>query len=325
MKISINVKENTFQKSLVKMGYNLKINQYDDFINSIRRIALRELIDAFKEGSLIKTIDKIFSNNISMSILENKDQITFITDTYLKDLIDNSSLDLYLENGKFNFRTDVQENAYRLKLINDIPFNDNFYKQDLLIVNKYSDFYDYWGNKHITVLKCINSNGIDLSEVRKEEIKEEIENNLIKTVINSMSSKILSLESTIRYFSLGEMDIEEHILIKFFKDKMKEKELLNNEIEYIHIDIDKNVLKIKRLIETMKTYSRVEIKEQIKEYREDPSKTKKKFDFSYNKKLKEMNNYYIFEEDNIFFIKENGILKGYSYNDLCDFKISQIK
>lgn len=54
MTIKIDVKKPTFEKSLVKIGFNYQIKQFDDLIASIKRNIIFSLKEAMNNGTLIE-------------------------------------------------------------------------------------------------------------------------------------------------------------------------------------------------------------------------------------------------------------------------------
>ena len=115
--ISLKVKKETFEKYLIDFQIHSSIKQYDDFIESIQRIVQKDLNEALKNDNLEKLVEKIFSNKENTNILmfSDKKEITRIRKDYLRNVLDDGKLDIYLEYKNTIFTEDVEKDAYLLR------------------------------------------------------------------------------------------------------------------------------------------------------------------------------------------------------------------
>ena len=319
MKILINVKEQTFQKTLIKMGYNYKIHQYDDFIKAMQRMVLKELTEAFNESKLTKIIYKIFNQDIPMSILENKEKIEFISKDFLKSLIDSGKLDIFLEEKVAKFRHDVQKNAYRLQVINKINFFNKSVKNNLIIENDYFSFYHRDGTRYITTLNCINSKGIDLTNEEKEIIENEINIKLAQVMLNKIDFDILGIADEITYFFPNKntlhLDIQDYI-----RDTLLDIKFLDKNVNFGKVILNKTGVYVNRIFASLPSYKNGDILKDVKDFRKDKEKVKDRVEFNYFKKIKELSKLVKFEDDLLFSYSILSKTYDVSFQDLLDYK-----
>ena len=131
MDIRLDVKRDTFEKYLLKMGFSFNIQQYDDFISSIRRILVHDIKEHMTNNTLRTALDTIFKNINFPSILLLEDSLIVnkISSEYLNDLIENNRLYLFLEEKNETFTIDQKILSYKIAKIRDIKYhNKNFAK-----------------------------------------------------------------------------------------------------------------------------------------------------------------------------------------------------
>jgi len=114
--IRLDITKKTFEKNLLSYGYNYKIKQYDDFIDSIRRIILNKIENS---SNLAETIFSIFKEEPSILITIDKTKINFIKKDFFFQLIDEGIFDLYLDNKVIKYTEKQLKSAYMLKLLTD--------------------------------------------------------------------------------------------------------------------------------------------------------------------------------------------------------------
>ena len=118
MKLSVTQK--TFESYLLNIGYNYKIVQYETFIQTIRTIILREIKEHTLSNSLINYLEFTFSNIPSLKALEDNSFIDNINSSYIKNIIESGILDLHFKEVTKEYSKEIQIQAYKLKLINEM-------------------------------------------------------------------------------------------------------------------------------------------------------------------------------------------------------------
>jgi len=128
--INLTVKKDTFEKNLIPLGYNYKIKQYEDLIESIQRIMFNEV-----EGSENKkeAVEKVFKEEPSYFVAFDSKQIKYINKAYLVEIIEQGLLDLYLEEQVVIFTDKQLESSYLIKLAEE----QNVYASKRYISNKF--------------------------------------------------------------------------------------------------------------------------------------------------------------------------------------------
>jgi len=165
--ISLNTKRQTFEKNLIVMGYNYKIIQYEQFIDSIRKRIVFEIKNSKNKKD---TLNNIFINhlNVPFLILEDNTLINQISQEYLSKLIEDGELDLYLKEKVFSFTKEEQKDAYLLTKIGTIK---NIFSNAAKYRIKVAPFLSKRKtNYRLKLLKCIILNEIDLDENEKRDV-----------------------------------------------------------------------------------------------------------------------------------------------------------
>jgi len=204
MILKINISKNTFEKNLVKLGYNYKIIQYEDFIKSIQNHAYKEVMKDLTE----QTIKKVFGSyeNILISNIVNPENIKNINTTYLVELIEGGLLDSFLEEKKIRpFSKTVMKDAFILKTINNLRFDNNLKNSSILNFQYYNYSYSYLfrnksSTRYISAIKCLNLNMIELTEDEENEITEYIKSSLEKKIFNSARKEWQQLLPTLENY-----------------------------------------------------------------------------------------------------------------------------
>lgn len=225
MIININVSKLTFEKHLVKMGYNYKINYYDNFLEVLREKAFSEALLSLTKVN----IKRIFFNYQDLSIINIVDykNIKYLNKEFIVNLIDSNFLDIFLEEKEDQlFSLEIQKDAYGFSIINNLKFDSNLSDSRIIhfqyFIEKYSKFYrDTSSSRTISILKCINLNKITLSEEQKILVRKEINFYLKKEILFSVRYFEQKLENTLYVnhlpASLKREKLEE-IMSKIFLD-----------------------------------------------------------------------------------------------------------
>lgn len=127
--MDLTIKENTFKKNLLAMGYNVSIVSYQNMISFIQSHVQGELLLTLKNGGDFQQhLNKIFGyiyhdlNSPSIAILYDNKWISFIQDSYLKHLIDHNYLNAFIISKDSNERVSKATliNAYKLEKLKEI-------------------------------------------------------------------------------------------------------------------------------------------------------------------------------------------------------------
>jgi len=172
MNIKLNVKKETFIQYLLKLGYNYKINQYDDFIKRIGFIILNEVNIAMTENKLSIKINQIFSTKTDILILEDYLKIENINESYLTSLIENGLLDLYLEDKTFRVNPRIYNSLYIYRKIESLNFGRTLRTQ--LFQSIFQGKLKSNSSLKKSILKYEELNLTPLSDISKEMLDNEI-------------------------------------------------------------------------------------------------------------------------------------------------------
>ena len=240
--MNLDVTKITFEKYLVNLGYNYKINQFEDFKLSIFRIIKRTIMNSIENDTISETIDAIFNKDISMKALENISEIKNIKDSFITSLIEEGLFDLFLENRKIKITEREKESIYIATKAIKIIENSTNYKT-ISFLKK-----EYLSKQKISVkkIKEIMNDKIDISLVNEDQLNNEIKTKIIfdmiqnninftnrESLINNHGcleglvlklKDLVNLDEGIKYFNFRK--IEELVDITKIK-------------EYLNIDIDK--------------------------------------------------------------------------------------
>ena len=167
--ITINITKKTFEKKLVQLGYNYKIKQFENLIDSIRKRIVLEINESTNKK---ETLNYIFKSHLNAPflILEDNSLITKISKRYLTELIENSLLDLYFEEKTIIFTKKEQEDAYILKELGSLERGNNNISKNKYIVKNYPFLSSRQTSYQIKLRKCINSKAIILDKIEKYEL-----------------------------------------------------------------------------------------------------------------------------------------------------------
>lgn len=247
--MNLNVSKNTFEKYLVKMGYNLKIKHYDDFIKVLRDKAFRDAL----ESITVDNLQRIFPNYETMSIMSLIDasNINSISQGYLKILIDEGFFSIFFKEKKIpTFSKKNQMDAYVLNLVNNLVFDVSVTNHSILSfeywIPEYSDlFRKKTSSRHISAFKCLNLNLIELDEIEKSSLDKFMNDHLKKAILFSFSGMEEHIENYLyesHYSFYSKKRLIEKINQKLFKEN-----ILNDTIYGYHFTFNRedNVFKIK--------------------------------------------------------------------------------
>ena len=226
MNIRLNISEPTFRNYFTKIGYSYKIKQYDNFIKSIQRMVLSDIKDAFINNNIKEKLKTIFGEgkNITINILSDKNNILTITDKYLKELIEESRLDIYLEETKtITFKKELQELAHKkIKLSEILTKGSNVY-----LIDKMDSLFKNSNYVEERVKKCIAMDAIDLSEEEINLLNNEAENRVFYALVLFEQHRnydiILNMLSTMDININNSRTENVRIIKEVFLKKMKKK------------------------------------------------------------------------------------------------------
>jgi len=206
MNIKLSVKKETFQLYLQDIGYNYKIKQYDDFIQSFGRYIKREIIHAMTNNNLVSFLNKSFDKPLDMGALEDIMKIDNIKQEYFKRLIESGVFDLYLNEKEILFPENIKEEVYLRERMNNltIEFNDAYFMQDLeKLKNKNL-------NRRMRNLKAMDD--LNIHEDKKIELDKKIKNVYINKfhglLLRNYSGPEMSIDKKIADFILKEITLD---------------------------------------------------------------------------------------------------------------------
>ena len=242
MLIKINVSNKTFEKHLVKMGYNYKINHYEDFVSVLQEKAFRDV----SEFITSENIERVFGNiNAPINYLVEKDNIVYLNEDYIKDLIESDYLNLFLEEKFKEYKKDVQKNAYIIYKINNLNFNKRLENWGVKLFHRYDNDLEKIFNKksatiYINALSCLNSNGINLTNVEKENIDKTIDKKLKYTMITSKYNLEQLIENKLYIEHIKSEDFDDYLkdkkrMFDTIIEKVFNGKIIDKEIEVIDI------------------------------------------------------------------------------------------
>ena len=241
MDIRLDVKRDTFEKYLLKMGFSFNIQQYDDFISSIRRILVHDIKEHMTNNTLRTALDTIFKNINFPSILLLEDSLIVnkISSEYLNDLIENNRLYLFLEEKNETFTIDQKILSYKIAKIRDIKYhNKNF---EAIFLRRYlSDFNDSQ-KKYIKAINYLEKYDSDLSETEKDKIDREINNHYKESILQEkgiIPKKFIPIHRA-RLIDMNLEKINKRDLKEYIKHKIIDDSVINN-FEYITIKYNEN-------------------------------------------------------------------------------------
>ena len=161
--IKLTIQKNTFEKHLSAYGYNYKIVNYDEFIETLQSIAFYKLSSA---DNLEETVNEIFSVKPDISFMFDKKNISFIKKEFLFSLIESGQLYLFFEDKNETFSPEVIKTAFFIA-----ESNRHFLSGD----------FDFSSSSELTNIKAkryLSENNIDLDDpqffLAKYSIYEEI-------------------------------------------------------------------------------------------------------------------------------------------------------
>ena len=255
--IRINVTENTFKKTLTKLGFSYKIIQYEDMIKSIKRQTLKLIHNSIQDNNLnevLTTIFGSFKNEMPITILINDADLKYISKDYLISLINDNKLSLFLEEEQKIYPKYIQENAYRYLKIKEIE-NKNIETYHILYRMYYKLLLENT-SQHISLLKCINSDGIYLSKKEEEYLDKEL-----KTTVYINYFQRLELNKVFLTFKLGLKEVgldldEKRLLMNFLIQNYFKKEIcITDNIEKLELFNTKLSPKLRYDMEILKILS----------------------------------------------------------------------
>ena len=147
--IKLTIQKNTFEKHLSAYGYNYKIVNYPEFLETIQTIAFYKLSSA---DNLEEIVNEIFSTMPDISFMFDKKNISFIKKEFLFSLIESGQLYLFFEDKNETFSQEVIKTAFCI----------SEYKRHSLY-----DAFDFSSSSELTNVKAkryLSENHIDLKD-----------------------------------------------------------------------------------------------------------------------------------------------------------------
>ena len=231
--IHLTTTKETFIKNLVKMGYNYKIKQYDDFIATIRRIISSQIDTAIQTTTLKEKVEQIFGYEVSLLIIEDKNKIEKIKISFLTNLIESGLLDLYLVENNRIVSKEVQEKAYFKTLINELDQSSYYVRWNLK--EKYKKLFDKQSSQYLSIKKCMDHNQILISDEKKEQIQRNLNIEIAEDMIQRERHKISLLVSNTGIAFLGKYDINVGKLKDMIKYQLVDENILTKDLSPINL------------------------------------------------------------------------------------------
>ena len=231
----IHTKE-TFIKNLIKIGYNYKINQYDDLITSIRRIVSSQINTAIEDKNLHEKIDEIFGYDVPLIIIENSKKIEKIQISFLITLIDTGLLDLFLLENTRIASIEIQKKAYLKTLLDKL--NTSSYIFYTLEKNN-EKILDKQSSQYLTIKKCIDNNQIFITDDEKYIISYDLRTEIMNELLRRINFKFQNVYSNIAYSSLGFYEVNVGKLKEDILNMLLPEYIFQN--DFPHIDIDNHL------------------------------------------------------------------------------------
>jgi len=221
MNIKLSVKKETFQLYLQDIGYNYQIKQYDDFIKSLGRYIIREIMHAMTNNNLVFFLNESFDKPLDMGALEDIIKIDNIKQEYFKRLIESGIFDLYLDEKDSLVPENIKEEIYLRQRMNNltIEFDDDYFIQDLeKLKNKKL-------NRKIRNLKAMDD--FFIHKDKKIELDKKIKNVYIdkfhRLLLRNYSGSEMNIDKKITDFLLEEIDLDKPLYYpkKYFYIRIK--------------------------------------------------------------------------------------------------------
>jgi len=209
--IKLNLTQPTFEKYLYSYGYNYKIKQFSDFIQAIKRITFKKITE---DENLAKNWINIFNTMPQLSIMFDKENILNIRKDFLIELIENSELDLYLEEKPEIYSKRQMKYAYFLELGRKQD-HDDFNNKVIKPLLRRIDLISIKGRK------CFQNNAIELTNKEKEVEKIEFYKLFYKVIYHNFHSnngKRIKIHTELDKFHkyLDAIDDYQDIIAKLF-------------------------------------------------------------------------------------------------------------
>lgn len=251
MKFKLDITKKTFEKNLVLMGFNIKINQYEDMIASIKRNIVKKITQSIENKNIERTLIDIFESiDIPLVALERYGFITFVSEDYIKQIINEGEIDFFIEEKNAKLATkETQKNAYKMTIMENLRFRGRL--AQISFEYKNAELVDKNNSKYVTAKKCLNNNGIYLNEDEKKEVINEIIDDITNSVGTLNFTNIRRALRDIEFltFKKNNESIERGLYYQLVKDK----DFLNNIIE--EIDFRKNITnKTKEILRERRTF-----------------------------------------------------------------------
>jgi len=236
MLININAKKATFLKYMTQMGFTYKITQFELFIETIKKTIQRELLISLQENTLIEDSQYILGEEANIGLLQDFSLIYKVNEEYIVKIINEGILDFYLEDKKIKeFSKDIQKKAYTLSILKDLSKN-NIINRTLLRRN-FNDISNRFNKENLQATECLNSNGINLTDLEKLEIYDSINRSHIKIKLQSLGN---SYKLGIDLISLTISKKSKHNKVySFLIDELSNVDFLKKETSDIEIKVEK--------------------------------------------------------------------------------------
>ena len=233
--INLNVKKDTFRKYLLEIGVNVRINNYYEFIKDLKAFILSDFLDHSLD---IMYIEYLFGEKIPpLSSFANMDEIKYVTEKYLIDLINKKDFSKYFSEYEDNIDYDTMVYAYKVRVIEH--FNIYGISRFLFeFINK--EFPNYFKRTvyESKIMYILQNNYIYLSKEEKEYIFNNIIEKMKDFYFKDFNLNFLRLDDSRNFFFLININEEKRfdLLVQFFKEKTFINGVPLTELYYVHLE-----------------------------------------------------------------------------------------
>ena len=319
MTIKLNTTKETFERTLYKNGYNIKVSLFDQFIPNLKRAILFNIKKSIEDNIFKETLSDIFGekniDKVSPLIIVDKEEIDFISIKHLIYILDQGIFDSFVEN-----RIDREIKEENIQM-----FYKHYLYSDLQNKSKYNFKLKKINSKaYYTFVKNISTH---ISQISKEETEKSIINEFLTDIKRYHLSADYFSNINILGYSLSIDDFDNYLKKILIDYNMFEKgiETISFENDYRLVGIDHA---INRLVDYVVYIRKEDILELIKlinaneEYRDKESfkmieNSHRNVELLFNI-AEDINSFEFDVEFNSFNI--NGNKTSFSIKDIIDFK-----
>lgn len=170
-----------------------------------------------------------------LALLEDTSLIKEVSSKYIKNLIESGNLEIFLEEKTSKiYSNEVQKNAYTIKLLNSLKTTHFYITSD--IENSFNYILDKNQSRYISAKKCINTNGIYLSEEEKNEIRVFIKEKVIDGILNQANAVSKNLAQILTMTNLKSYN--QYDIMKKIKKEISDKLFFEEKIDRLYIRMD---------------------------------------------------------------------------------------